>query len=125
MTKIHKAACIGGGVIGGAWAARFVLAGIDTKMYDPHPEAERIVGEVMANAERAYGLLTMAPLPQADLPAGKTVAFAPGGKHVMLFDLDPATAPGGQVRLHFTFADGRTIDAAFPAVAANAPVPEN
>jgi carnitine 3-dehydrogenase len=64
MSKIQKAACIGGGVIGGAWAARFVLAGIDTKMYDPHPEAERIVGEVMANAERAYGLLTMAPLPK-------------------------------------------------------------
>ncbi|CAN7278102.1 carnitine 3-dehydrogenase [Rhizobium sp. LjRoot254] len=64
MTKINKAACIGGGVIGGAWAARFVLAGIDTKMFDPHPEAERIVGEVMANAERAYGLLTTAPLPK-------------------------------------------------------------
>ena len=64
MSKINKAACVGGGVIGGAWAARFVLAGIDTNMFDPHPEAERIVGEVMANAERAYGLLTTAPLPK-------------------------------------------------------------
>ncbi|QRM56046.1 carnitine 3-dehydrogenase [Sinorhizobium sp. BG8] len=63
MNKINKAACIGGGVIGGAWAARFVLAGIDVKIFDPHPEAERIIGEVMANAERAYGMLTMAPLP--------------------------------------------------------------
>ncbi|MGK9051204.1 carnitine 3-dehydrogenase [Neorhizobium petrolearium] len=67
MTSIKKAACIGGGVIGGAWAARFMLAGIDVNMYDPHPEAERIVGEVLANAERAYGMLTMAPLP----PKGK------------------------------------------------------
>lgn len=67
MTRINKAACIGGGVIGGAWAARFILAGIDTKVYDPHPDAERIIGEVMANAERAYGMLTMAPLP----PKGK------------------------------------------------------
>lgn len=64
MTKITKAACIGGGVIGGAWAARFILAGIDVKMFDPHPEAERIVGEVLANAERAYAMLTMAPLPK-------------------------------------------------------------
>ncbi len=64
MTTITKAACIGGGVIGGAWAARFALAGIDVAIFDPHPEAARIVGEVMANAERAYGLLTMAPLPQ-------------------------------------------------------------
>lgn len=67
MTRITKAACIGGGVIGGAWAARFILAGVDVAMYDPHPEAKRIVGEVMANAERAYGMLTMAPLP----PKGK------------------------------------------------------
>jgi carnitine 3-dehydrogenase len=67
MTSIQKAACIGGGVIGGAWAARFLLGGIDVSMYDPHPEAERIVGEVLANAERAYAMLTMAPLP----PKGK------------------------------------------------------
>ena len=32
-------------------------------VFDPHPEAERIVGEVITNAERAYGLLTNAPLP--------------------------------------------------------------
>jgi carnitine 3-dehydrogenase len=67
MTSISQAACIGGGVIGGAWAARFLLAGIDVNMFDPHPEAERIVGEVLANAERAYAMLTMAPLP----PKGK------------------------------------------------------
>ncbi|MER9202345.1 carnitine 3-dehydrogenase [Mesorhizobium sp. M0933] len=64
MAKINKAACIGGGVIGGAWAARFVLAGIDTRIFDPHPEAERLLSEVMANAERAYQMLTSAPLPK-------------------------------------------------------------
>ncbi|CAH2406803.1 carnitine 3-dehydrogenase [Mesorhizobium ventifaucium] len=63
MARISKAACIGGGVIGGAWAARFVLAGIDTKIFDPHPEAQRLISEVMANAERAYKMLTRAPLP--------------------------------------------------------------
>ncbi|WP_047452918.1 carnitine 3-dehydrogenase [Rhizobium rhizogenes] len=63
MTKINKAACIGGGVIGGGWIARFLLAGIDVDVFDPHPEATRIVGEVLANAERAYAMLTGAPLP--------------------------------------------------------------
>ncbi|OHV18997.1 carnitine 3-dehydrogenase [Rhizobium sp. RMa-01] len=63
MTKISKAACIGGGVIGGGWIARFLLAGIDVDVFDPHPEADRIVGEVIANAERAYAMLTGAPLP--------------------------------------------------------------
>jgi len=80
MTKIQKAACIGGGVIGGAWAARFVLAGIDTTMFDPHPEAERIIGEVMANAERAYALLTAAPLPpKGKLTFCKTIEEAVAG----------------------------------------------
>ncbi|MFB2606173.1 3-hydroxyacyl-CoA dehydrogenase NAD-binding domain-containing protein, partial [Rhizobium phaseoli] len=63
MTKISKAACIGGGVIGGGWIARFLLAGIDVDVFDPHPEATRIVGEVIANAEKAYAMLTGAPLP--------------------------------------------------------------
>lgn len=63
LSPISRAACIGGGVIGGGWIARFLLAGIDVKVFDPHPDAERIVAEVLANAERAYGLLTGAPLP--------------------------------------------------------------
>jgi carnitine 3-dehydrogenase len=63
MAGINKAACIGGGVIGGGWIARFLLAGIDVNVFDPHPEAGRIVGEVIANAEKAYAMLTGAPLP--------------------------------------------------------------
>ena len=64
MAGIKSTAAVGGGVIGGAWAARFVFNGFDCKIFDPHPEAERIVGEVMANAERAYGMLTDAPFPK-------------------------------------------------------------
>ncbi|MGO9770806.1 MAG: carnitine 3-dehydrogenase [Roseiarcus sp.] len=63
IAPISMAACVGGGVIGGGWIARFLLAGIDVNVFDPHPQAERIVGEVIANAERAYGMLTNAPLP--------------------------------------------------------------
>ncbi len=54
---------LGGGVIGGGWAARFLLNGHDVVMFDPDPESPRKVGEVMANARRAYGKLTNAPLP--------------------------------------------------------------
>src|SRR5215213_1411995 len=56
-------ALLGGGVIGGGWAARFLLNGVDVQLFDPDPDAERIVGEVLANARRAYGRLTLAPLP--------------------------------------------------------------
>jgi carnitine 3-dehydrogenase len=54
---------LGGGVIGGGWAARFLLNGHDVVMFDPDPEAPRKVGEVMANARRAYAKLTNAPWP--------------------------------------------------------------
>ena len=61
MTKI--AAIIGGGVIGGGWAARFVLNGWDVQVFDPDPQAERKIGEVMANARRSLPGLTDVALP--------------------------------------------------------------
>ena len=61
MSKV--AAIIGGGVIGGGWAARFVLNGWDVKMYDPDPESERKIGAVMDNARRALPGLTDVVLP--------------------------------------------------------------
>ena len=50
---ISKAACVGAGVIGGGWAARYAWNGIDVRIHDPDPEAERRCREVIANAERA------------------------------------------------------------------------
>ncbi len=60
---LQTAGLLGGGVIGGGWAARFLLNGVDVKMYDPDPEAPRKVGEVMANARRAMTKLYMPSLP--------------------------------------------------------------
>jgi carnitine 3-dehydrogenase len=56
-------ALLGGGVIGGGWAARFALNGVDVRLYDPAPDAERTLGEVLDNARRALRRLTLAPLP--------------------------------------------------------------
>jgi len=61
--KPSVAAAIGGGVIGGGWIARFLLNGHDVNVYDPHPDAQRLVNEVLSNAERALRRMTMAPLP--------------------------------------------------------------
>ena len=61
MTGVRKAAIVGGGVIGGGWAARLVQNGIDVAVSDPDPEAERRIGEVMALADRAFAKLTNAP----------------------------------------------------------------
>ena len=54
---------VGGGVIGAGWAARFVLNGVDVRLHDPAPGAQRTVDAVLANARRAYERLTLAPLP--------------------------------------------------------------
>ena len=62
MTQI--AAIIGGGVIGGGWAARFLLNGWDVRVFDPDPEAERKIGEVLGNARRSLPGLYEAPLPE-------------------------------------------------------------
>src|SRR5215218_9625995 len=54
---------LGGGVIGGGWAARFLLNGSDVRLYDPDPEAPRKLGEVIENGRRALRRSTLAPLP--------------------------------------------------------------
>ncbi|WGW02937.1 carnitine 3-dehydrogenase [Tropicibacter oceani] len=68
MNKI--AAIVGGGVIGGGWAARFALMGWDVRVFDPDPEAQRKIGEVVAGAERALPMLYDAPM-----PARGTISF--------------------------------------------------
>ena len=60
---LDRVGLLGGGVIGGGWAARFMLNGVDVALFDPDPDAPRKVGEVIAGARRAYAKLTMAPLP--------------------------------------------------------------
>ena len=52
--KMKTAACIGGGVIGGGWVARFALHGVDVRVFDPNPEVERQVNEIMTNARKAH-----------------------------------------------------------------------
>ncbi len=59
----QRAAIIGGGVIGGGWAARVLLNGWDVRVFDPDPEAERKIGAVLDNARRSLPGLSDAPLP--------------------------------------------------------------
>ena len=58
-----KAAIVGGGVIGGGWAARFLLNGWDVAVFDPAPDAERKIGEVLANARQSLPQLYDEALP--------------------------------------------------------------
>lgn len=62
--KTRTAAIIGGGVIGGGWAARFLLNGWNVNLYDPDPEAKRKVDEVLENARRSLPGLSDVALPE-------------------------------------------------------------
>jgi len=65
-----KAAIIGGGVIGGGWAARFLLNGWDVAVADPDPEAKRKINEVLAGARRSLPAVY-----DRALPAEGTLSF--------------------------------------------------
>ena len=78
MTK--KAAIIGGGVIGGGWAARFLLNGWNVSVFDPDPQAERKIGEVLANARASLPALSDVPMPaEGQLTFAETVTEAVEG----------------------------------------------
>ena len=62
MTK--TAAIVGGGVIGGGWAARFLLNGWNVQVFDPDPEAERKISEVLDNARRSVPGMSDVALPE-------------------------------------------------------------
>ena len=59
----YSAAIIGGGVIGGGWAARFLLMGWDVRVFDPDPQAQRKIGEVLDNARRSLPGLSDVAMP--------------------------------------------------------------
>jgi carnitine 3-dehydrogenase len=64
------AAIVGGGVIGGGWAARLSMNGHDVRIFDPDPQAQRKIGEVVDNAQRSLPSLS-----EVDFPTAGTVTF--------------------------------------------------
>ena len=95
------AAIIGGGVIGGGWAARFMLNGWDVQVFDPDPQAERKIGEVLANARRSLPGLTDVALPAA----GKLTFLATIAEAVAGADWIQESVPERLDIKHKTFAE--------------------
>ena len=61
----------------------------------------------------ADGVMRMRRLDSVIIPAGQSVAFAPGGRHLMLF-ADPLPAAGSTVTLELGFADGEVLTVEAP-----------
>lgn len=70
------------------------------------------------------GMATMQPIGDVPIRAGSTNVFAPGGRHLMMFDMNPGIKPGRAVTLTFTFSDNRRLLFDAPTIAAGAPAPE-
>ena len=58
---VRRAVCIGGGLIGSGWAARFAMAGVDVTVYDPSAAAADAVDGSLQAARRALGKLGALP----------------------------------------------------------------
>ena len=69
------------------------------------------------------GAMKMDAIRQVAIPALGQVRFAPGGKHAMLFDVNPAVKPGGTITFVFTFADATRIEKDAQVIAAGDPAP--
>ena len=63
MAEVSRVGLLGGGVIGGGWAARFLINGVDVQLFDPDPQAERKLNEIMVNARQAWRELVDVELP--------------------------------------------------------------
>jgi copper(I)-binding protein len=66
----------------------------------------------------------MSPIKAVPVPAKAKIAFAPGGKHVMLFTINPSIKPGATMKLIFTFSNNVKIEYDAPVIGAGEPAPK-
>ena len=85
------------------------------------PQAGRVeMHETMATGR---AMSAMRPLARVTIDRQNEVAFTPGGRHLMIFDPDPALKPGGQIALVLQFAGGARIGAPARLIAAGDDAP--
>jgi carnitine 3-dehydrogenase len=80
----RHAALLGSGVIGGGWAARLLLSGVDVALYDPAPGAGEIAHAALEQARRAWSRLTLVKPPApGTLTLADSVAEAVAGAELV------------------------------------------
>lgn len=71
-------------------------------------------GRIELHETMAHGNMTsMRPIERLAVRDGETLSFRPGGRHLMLFDIDRSVPAGGRIALilHFERGDPATISA--------------
>lgn len=111
-----------GAVTGRPAAAYFTVHGGPTPATLISVTTDVAIKSEMHETMAKGGMSTMAPIAKVEVPANTDVAFAPGGRHVMLFDMNSGIKPTDRVMLTFAFADGTRILNNANVIAAGTPV---
>jgi periplasmic copper chaperone A len=73
-----------------------------------------VIRTEMHESMASGGMMSMKPIESGiEIPAGGAVEFKPGGKHVMMYNVNPGIVPPRTLPMIFTFASGEriTVDA--------------
>jgi periplasmic copper chaperone A len=76
------------------------------------------IGRIEMHETMSSGHMTsMRPIDRIPIGEAGRITFAPGGRHLMLFDVDASLRPGDQIALTFRFERGppRTVQASVRA----------
>lgn len=112
-------------VAGRPGVAYFTLAGGPSNATLINVSAEIAVrAEMHESMTGAGGMTRMTPLASVPVPAATETAFAPGGRHVMLFDINPTAKVGRYYNLTLNFANGARIYTPAMTVGAADPAPD-
>lgn len=120
--RVDNARLVLPAVSGNPAAAYFNLVNFGDK--DVTLAAVSIEGAGKAEMHETTGT-SMAPLRDYAVDSGESGVFAPGGRHVMAFDLASSLKAGGTTEMTLTFADGDKLSTRINVVAAGAEVSDD
>lgn len=105
-------------------AAYFTLHGSGKDSTLLSVSSEYAIRSEMHESMKTGGMASMKPIDHLPLPANGTLEFKPGGRHVMLYDVNPEIVPGRTLALTMTFSDGTRISYPALVIAAGATPPK-
>ncbi len=107
-------------VAGNPSAAYFTVHGSDEATDLIQVSSPMAIRVEMHESRNDNGVMRMNTVTAVPVPAGSKVEFAPGGLHVMLWNINPAITPGKTLPLVFAFGNGTRIQVDTPVHAMGA-----
>ncbi len=90
-------------------AAYFTIHGGDAPVVLRDISTEAAVRLEMHQSMTQGGMASMKPVNTIDVPADESVKLAPGGTHVMLWQINPQAVAAGKMTFTFIFSNGDRI----------------